>query len=69
MGNQRFRLQINVFVQQLQEYSPGNWQVQGSTGLEVRESFDLNAAGFMELAGILGRFHELKERIEAERHG
>lgn len=69
-GDQRYRVEVNVRVFTLQEYphGSGNWQQSGSSGgLEVSERTDVTASGFMELAGILGRFHDLTERIKAER--
>jgi hypothetical protein len=36
-------------------------------GLTVEESIEVEAGGFMEVAGILGRFHELGEEIKARR--
>lgn len=70
-GDQRYRVEVNVRVTTMQEYpyGSGQWQPSGSMsgGLEVSERADVTASGFMELAGILGRFHELTERIKAER--
>lgn len=66
---QRFAVYINVSVRQLSEYPPGsgNWLQAGSNGLEVQDRFDIGSGTFLELAGILGQFHALAERIEAER--
>lgn len=70
---QRFRLRINVGIRQLQEYphrGSGNWQETGmNQGLDIDNRIDIGDADFMELAGILGRFHELAQRIKAERNG
>ena len=40
---------------------------QGSTGghLEVRERVLVGAAGFLEIAGILSKFHELAQAIKS----
>lgn len=68
-SDQRYRVEVNVRVVTLQEYpyGSGNWQPTGmANGLEVSERTDVTAAGFMEVAGILGRFHDLTERIRAE---
>lgn len=38
----------------------------GYGSLTVREDFRLPVAGFTELAGILGRFHELARQVRSE---
>lgn len=38
----------------------------GFGSMQIREDFRLPVAGFTELAGILGKFHELAERVKAE---
>ena len=68
MSTSRFRTSVNVRISQLYEYPPGSgqWALGGSNGLEISESFDLADADFLQLAGILGRFHELAERVRRE---
>jgi len=69
MNDTRYRADVSIRISPLTEYPPGsgNWQHSNPGGLEIAERFDLTAANFMELAGILGRFHELAEKIKAER--
>lgn len=55
MSHQKFRLDINVSIQQMEPYQGGR--------LEVRETLDLSADGFMEVCSILYRFHELAEKL------
>jgi hypothetical protein len=52
----RYRLDISVTLYD---------QQQGGR-LEVRENMDVEAKTFLEMAGILGRFHELTESIKKE---
>lgn len=56
---QKYRVEINVSVQQTEPYFTGG-------RLEIRESVDLSANGFFELAVILSRFHDLAEVLKAE---
>lgn len=63
---QRFRVEVNVRVVQLTDSGNGQWYAAGGQGLEVRDAVDLTAAGFMEVAGILGRFHELAQSLKQE---
>lgn len=58
MTGQKFRLDITVSIQQMEPYQGGR--------LDVRETLDLSADGFMEVASILHRFHELAERLAEE---
>lgn len=58
MSDQKFRLDISVSIRQDEPYQTGY--------LEIRETLNLNADGFMEVAGILSRFHELAERLKAD---
>jgi len=39
----------------------------GYGNMQIREDFQMPVANFTELAGILGRFHELAEKIKQER--
>lgn len=38
----------------------------GGGNLQIREDFQLPVSGFTELASILGRFHELAEKVKGE---
>ena len=40
---------------------------QGSTGgfLEIRERVSVDAGGFMQIAGILGKFHDLAQALKS----
>ena len=58
MSGQKFRLDISVSIQQTEPWPGGR--------LEVRENMDLSADGFMEVASILHRFHELAEKLAKE---
>lgn len=65
---QRFQLRISVRVEEMQAraWAGGQeWYPTGSGGLEVSDTLVLTARGFMEVAGILGRFHELAEQLRA----
>ena len=35
--------------------------------LEIREEIALNVSSFLEIASLLGRFHELAERVAVEK--
>jgi hypothetical protein len=37
-----------------------------SQGLNVEENIDITADSFMEVAAVLGKFHDLSENIKAE---
>lgn len=39
----------------------------GAPGLQIRESIRLDAASFLELAKILGQFHDLTKAIESNK--
>lgn len=39
----------------------------GSDRLEISEDLTLSAGNFMDVASILGKFHELAERLRAEK--
>ncbi len=58
----RFEMRVQVELNKVDDR--GAW-----TGerMAVNESFSVGAAGFLEIAGILGRFHELAEDIRKER--
>lgn len=41
----------------------------GGGGLQISEECDVEGGTFLELAGILGQFHEVFERLKAARSG
>jgi len=43
------------------------YQPQGGGSINVNESFEVNDCDFIEMAKILGQFHELAKRIKSER--
>ncbi len=51
-----FELTLNINIRNTGALS-------GGYGLDVRESFQVNAADFMEIAKILGQFHDLAQRV------
>jgi hypothetical protein len=53
----RYQVRIDITIQQRDQY-------QGQ--LRVEETFNVSATDFIELAGILGKFHELAEKIKKE---
>lgn len=61
MPKQEYVLAVNLSMTQQED---GRFHGQG---LEVREHIVLPAMSFLELAAILGQFHNLAERIKAER--
>lgn len=58
---QSYRLQVLIQIQQLEEGRPYM-----GPGLEVRETADVEAGDFLELAGMLGEFHTLTEAMKAK---
>jgi hypothetical protein len=58
----KYKLKIRCEIQQTDDY--GGYV---SQGLTVEEHIDVDAANFMEVAGILGRFHELGQEIKAKK--
>lgn len=57
----KYKLRVRCEIQETADN--GSYRGQGLT---VEENTELDAAGFMDVAGILGRFHELSERIKRE---
>ena len=53
-------LNLNLSIHQVED---GRFQGQG---LEIRDHVTLPAMGFLEVAQVLGRFHELAETIKKE---
>ena len=58
MNGDGLRVSINVRIDVSGQAGYGN--------LEIREDFPIPVGSFMELAQVLGRFHELAEKIKAE---
>ncbi len=58
--NKRFELHITA---EIRSHSPTG----GSDYLRVDETVSVGSCGFMEIAGILGEFHKLAEKIRQER--
>lgn len=59
----RYQLDIEL---QIREVDDRGYPVNGP-GLSIRENLQLrNVESFMELAGVLSRFHELAKEIEME---
>lgn len=59
---QRFKLTVRVNVQEIDQYgSPVGY---GGNGLSVEHTLDLGPLDFMGLAGVLGQFHDLSEKIK-----
>lgn len=58
-----FKLRVQVTIERYNESYGG-----GSTGdrLNVNEEQTLELGSFLELAGVLGRFHELGEQLRRE---
>jgi hypothetical protein len=59
--NQRFVLRINVSVQQTDQH--GNFM---GNQLEINDRTHLKCSSFLEVAKVLGKFHELSEVIKKE---
>lgn len=63
MSGQRFRLQMNIRIEQLDEHghSHGGW----GQPITLEENLTLGAGSFLEIAHTLGQFHELAQQIKA----
>lgn len=61
MVDQKFVLRINVSIQETDER--GCWI---GNQLEVRDQTEVKAASFLEVAQVLGRFHDLAQVIKKE---
>lgn len=59
---QRFQLEVRVEVRQVLPH--GGWT---NNALTVQHTVELGTLDFLELAAVLGRFHELGEKIRTER--
>lgn len=55
---QGYRLEVNLRI------APAD-PMYNRDGLEVRDALVLPPMGFLELAAVLGRFHELAEQLRA----
>ena len=58
--NQEYELRINATIRDM---SPGGGY------LNIEESVTVDAVSFLELATILGKFHELAQKIQKEKEG
>jgi len=57
MHQKKFRLMVQIMIHS--DYDR----------LEVREEIEIDEMGFLEIAKLLGRFHELAQQIKKERDG
>lgn len=61
----RYRLDVSIRIQEIDpQYGP-----MGGNALEVREQADLTLNSFMEVAQVLGHFHELTESFRESADG
>jgi hypothetical protein len=58
----KFKLNVNLEIEQLDDRG----YPLGRGGLQVRDTVELGDLGFLELAAVLGRFHDLAEVIKTE---
>lgn len=58
----KFQLTINLEIEQLDDRG----FPMGRGALQVRDTVQLGALGFLDLAAVLGRFNELAEVIKTE---
>jgi len=59
-GTQTYRLELQMTIVALDDR--GNPEY--NNGLRVNDTLSVNATSFMEIAGVLSRFHELAERLK-----
>lgn len=59
---QRFQLDVRVEVREVGPH--GEWR--GNNQLSVNHSMMLGTLSFLDLAAVLGRFHDLGERVQRE---
>jgi hypothetical protein len=59
----KFHLEYTIEIVEVD----GNGTRLHGNGLRVSDSMNLNHMGFMEIAQVLGRFHELAETVQKER--
>lgn len=60
----RYQLRLNARIEEMrQSGASGDWYPAGTGGLEISDSVMLTASSFLELAGVLGQFHELGEKL------
>lgn len=58
----KYKLRVRCEIQQTDDH--GSYYGQG---LNVEENVDIEAGSFMEVAAVLGKFHDLSEKIKAEK--
>ena len=63
IGRARYALELKLSVNELDEHERPVY----SKGLEIVNRLTLGELGFMEIAKVLGQFHELARTIESER--
>lgn len=57
-GQERYQVRIDVRISDRE---------QGGSGLSISEDCAVQGGTFLELAGILGQFHEVFEHIKAQK--
>lgn len=60
MSEPRFQVRIDVSIQSLDPYSSGG-------SLRISEDTTVDSSSLLELAGILGRFHDVIVELKAQR--
>jgi len=58
----KYRLRMNISIMQVDEH--GQYMGQLGGNLQVSEDIDFEAANFLEIAAVLGRFHEVSQEIK-----
>lgn len=59
----RYELQLTMRVVRVNEHG-GYYYNNNHDALSVEDKLVVNAAGFLEIAAILGRFHDLAEELK-----
>lgn len=59
---QRFQLDVRVEIREVGEH--GEWR--GGNQLSVNQTMTLGMLNFLQVAAVLGQFHELGERVKKE---
>jgi len=63
----RYVLRLRVEIMQVDDHGMSMGLAGGN--LQVTEDVQFGAASFLEIAGVLGRFHELSQEIKAADDG
>lgn len=61
MADQKFALVLNIRIEQRDEYG----RYVGSQ-LQIQQELTVKASSFLEIASIIGRFHELAQAVGQE---